>query len=217
MPFLSSLKIVDLSNKKLEVLEVNNFPENADFLKVNNNLFSSIPYKSISISFPSLKVLSFSKNKIVEIEEDIKLTLSLEKLVLSFNKISIIAPEINLLVNLKKLDLSSNELVCFPEALIGMKNLKSLNLSNNKIKYLTLSIIEMANLKSLKLSGNPLISPPFYKSLKSLSYFKHDGYDFGNSMHRFSHNNPPYSYRSKSKKINSSKPIYKVFILKLNI
>jgi len=118
----------------------------------------------------NIKELNLSKNKLVDIEENIINILNrLVKLNISYNKLTCIPDSIGKLQNLTQLDLKSNEIDCIPLQLFQLKQLQELDLSFNKIKVIPSKISMLVNLVELKLSRNKIQTiPPEIGKLKNL-------------------------------------------------
>jgi Leucine-rich repeat (LRR) protein/GTPase SAR1 family protein len=167
---LESLRILDLSQTKINSISNEHTLVNLTELYLSNNSFFDIPESICTIE--QLKILDMSYNRIRFIPEYFNQMQQLESLNLSFNQLtslSRILARLSLLRNLNishnkieridrefsqnksilTLDLSKNKLPDFPNHLCQLKQLETLDLRYNKLESLPSSIRQMIGIKSM--------------------------------------------------------------------
>ena len=168
---LKSLKVLYLSDNKIEDLAPIGELPNLTVLYLNNNKIKRLP-KEIS-ALTSLKRLFLNVNQIVEIPHYINCLTSLEQLQLDHNRIETIHQNIGLLKQLEVLRMSSNSIRELPETISNLIKIKGLDISNNEIIELPENIGKMSHLEHLECYSNQIEELPeslcFLDSLKSLN------------------------------------------------
>ena len=159
--YLDSLEILDLSGNNLSEL-----PEDLyRFTKLkiaffSQNKFTVFPKQLAKC--PSLTMIGFKSNQIVEIPED-ALPLHIQWLTLTDNRIEKLPKSIGKCTYLQKCMLAGNRLQELPEELAQCKNLELLRVSANQLTSIPSWLYQLPRLSWLALSGNPVTYKPTSK------------------------------------------------------
>ena len=151
--YVNTLEILDLSGNNLSEL-----PEDLyRFTKLkiaffSQNKFTIFPKQLAKC--PSLTMIGFKSNQIVEIPED-ALPLHIQWLTLTDNRIEKLPKSIGKCTYLQKCMLAGNRLQELPEELAQCKNLELLRISANQLTKIPTWLIQMPKLSWLAFSGNP--------------------------------------------------------------
>ena len=151
--YVNTLEILDLSGNNLSEL-----PEDLyRFTKLkiaffSQNKFTVFPKQLAKC--PSLTMIGFKSNQIVEIPED-ALPLHIQWLTLTDNRIEKLPKSIGKCTYLQKCMLAGNRLQELPEELAQCKNLELLRISANQLTKIPTWLIQMPKLSWLAFSGNP--------------------------------------------------------------
>jgi len=154
---LSNLKVLYLSNNKLNNIERLSSLNKLEVLHLSGNNVKIIP-NSIS-NLVNLKRLYLTNNSIEKIGEEIKGLVKLKHLLLANNKINTIGENLGKLANLELLNLFNNEINELPDSIGNLENLYYLQLSKNNLSRLP-NLKTLKNLTSLEIFSNMLNSIP---------------------------------------------------------
>jgi len=158
------------NNNEVTELVFNNTP----MASISNVLFNITSLEKLTInraydifkipdeidSFPKLKYLDLSWNKIKDIPNSIFNLKNLEELNLKYNEITSISDKLENLENLKKIYFHWNYLEKIPDSIFKLKKLEEIYLGQNKITSLPDKFEEIYYLKKLDLSYNKIDSLP---------------------------------------------------------
>ncbi|XP_053191971.1 leucine-rich repeat-containing protein 57 [Scomber japonicus] len=151
---LSSLRTVDLSENKIEVLPVSiqNFLQ-LKTLILNQNRLSSVPPEIGSLK--KLETLSLNQNRIQQLPPSLNQLRALRTLRLSGNRISEFPSGLGALRHLDLLDLSRNQIQTVPPDVSELQAIE-INLNQNQISVLAAEVSRCPRLKVLRLEENCL-------------------------------------------------------------
>nr|XP_023012205.1 leucine-rich repeat-containing protein 15-like [Leptinotarsa decemlineata] len=160
--FLTELKILHISNNKVNNLEVGAFERlyNLEKLSLYNNQLEIIK-NGVLRDCRNLKILDLGMNKISDIEQYVfEDTANLIELNIGFNNFQKVPSAIANLKSLKILNLNNNKLKSLPpNSFDKLNKLEVLNLSDNEIASLATGAFGgLNNLKELNLKSNYLSS-----------------------------------------------------------
>uniref|UniRef100_A0A7S0DYP3 Protein kinase domain-containing protein n=1 Tax=Hanusia phi TaxID=3032 RepID=A0A7S0DYP3_9CRYP len=153
---LRSLEMLNLGNNSLSDLP-QTF-ENLVSLKILfflGNQFSVIP--AVLGKLTSLEILSFKGNKLIDLGEN--LPVSLKSLVLTDNLLKSLPSSIGKLTDLQKIMLSNNKLSSLPAELALCKKLELIRLSKNELKAIPKDIFDLPSLAWFAVGSNPMTPP----------------------------------------------------------
>jgi len=151
--YVDTLEILDLSGNNLSEL-----PEDMyRFTKLkiaffSQNKFTVFPKQLAQC--PSLTMIGFKSNQIVEIPED-ALPIHTQWLTLTDNRIEKLPKSIGNCLFLQKLMLAGNRLTSLTEELANCKNLELLRISANQLTEIPAWLLKLPRLSWLAFSGNP--------------------------------------------------------------
>lgn len=126
---LSGLKVLDVSNNKVETMEEVTLPNLADLNLSKNNL-CAMPNLS---GLRSLARLALSDNALTELPASLGTMPSLRTLILDRNKLRSL-PDFGGGCKIASLSVAWNQLVALPKSLDGCKDLVELDVTQNKIQ-----------------------------------------------------------------------------------
>ncbi|CAF2066349.1 unnamed protein product [Rotaria magnacalcarata] len=201
---LENLRVLDLTNTKINSITNEHALLNLTELYVTNNSFFDIPESICTIE--KLKILDMSYNRIQIIPEHLTRMQELEIVNISYNKLTKVSKIFAHLPVLKNLTLSHNQIDMIEENFSKTKSLLLLDLSYNKLDHLPDELCELEQLETLDLRYNKLECLPSnirrmigFKSMNTFSYrMQRSGLHLlGNSI-----TNPP-SYIWKSTNIQT--------------
>ncbi|ELP86952.1 PH domain leucine-rich repeat protein phosphatase, putative [Entamoeba invadens IP1] len=132
------------------------------------NKFVEIPQQVFSLIH--LTYLNFSQNQITEIPHHISSLTQLKAIYLSVNRIHKVPIEMSVLTSVTGIEIDNNFLDHFPEAFCHLKMLVNLNVSCNKIPSFPKEITNLSNLKTLLGQYLGLTElPNYFSALSSLN------------------------------------------------
>jgi Leucine-rich repeat (LRR) protein len=168
-------------------------------LLVFNNLFSQANFKTYTwnqakkLSPDSVFSITFEKQKLKSIPDELFNFIYLKKLDLSKNKLESLPTELSKLSNLEFIDLGKNNFTSFPEVICDLKNLKSLSLNRNDISEIPNSIEKLDRLVKVDLWETPLVKlPDAFLTMKNLKYIDARGVAHGAKYQNYWTENLPW-------------------------
>ncbi len=155
---LENLKVLYLSNNKIEDLSPLQHLPNLTVLHLNDNQITEIPLEIIKLK--KLKRLYLNNNLITEIPEFIDNFKDLEYLLLANNEIKNIHENIGRLHKLKNLILFNNRISILPDTIGNLNSLTYLQVSFNEIKILPNTLGNLSKMTDFECFSNKLKSLP---------------------------------------------------------
>ena len=168
-------------------------------LFVFNSIFSQANYKTYSWSIAKLMnpdsvySISFEKQKLNSIPDELFYYINLKKLDLSKNKLDSLPKDLKKLTQLENLDLGKNNFKSFPLILCELKSLKILSINRNEIIEIPESIQKLENLEKIDLWETPLVKfPDAFFEMKNLKYIDSRGVSHGVKYQKYWTENLPW-------------------------
>ncbi len=168
-------------------------------LLVFNTLISQTYYKTYTweqaknSSPDSVFSISFEKQKLISVPNELFNYTNLKKLDLSKNKLDSLPNDFIKLNQLENLDLGKNNFTIFPSVICELKNLKKLSLNRNEIIEIPESIQKLENLEKIDLWETPLVKfPDAFIAMKNLKYIDARGVSHGVKYQKYWYENLPW-------------------------
>ena len=155
------------------------------FLIVNFPIyfFSQTTYKWIDVKNANpdtIFSISFEKQKLNSLPNDLFKFTHLKKLDLSKNKLTTLPEGISNLIQLEEINLGKNYFTEFPEVICNLIQLKTLIINRNEISSIPNSIVQLNKLESIDMWDTPIENfPESFISMKNLKYIDARGVTHG--------------------------------------
>ncbi|XP_076627033.1 leucine-rich repeat-containing protein 57 [Colletes latitarsis] len=128
-------------------------------LNLSQEKLDEFPQKLRDLA-PQLRTLDLSKNKFIQIPNDIGNFTSLRQLNISHNKLTALPEVLGTLTKLEGLNAASNQIESIPWSLAKLTRLKQVNLSGNQITEFPIMFRDLKFLDMLDLSQNRITTIP---------------------------------------------------------